>query len=167
MDSPPVLFKIDSELGQSYISAMELAGEYAYAGRDTVVSKVLEILGAEATHEVHNHHNFCIAGSALVQTPDGYRRMDELVPGASVYALDAEHGLCETSVVDVWRTGSKPVYSIATDSRRIRCSAEHPILTVRVQTMEHPERPWHKKALGRLEWRRAGDLVAGDVIVCG
>jgi tRNA-splicing ligase RtcB (3'-phosphate/5'-hydroxy nucleic acid ligase) len=58
MDSPPVLFEVDSELGQSYISAMELAGEYAYAGRDTVVAKVLEILGVEATHEVHNHHNF-------------------------------------------------------------------------------------------------------------
>src|SRR5919198_908213 len=58
MDSPPVLFEVDSELGRSYISAMELAGEYAYAGRDVVVGKVLEILGADATHEVHNHHNF-------------------------------------------------------------------------------------------------------------
>jgi tRNA-splicing ligase RtcB (3'-phosphate/5'-hydroxy nucleic acid ligase) len=58
MDSPPVLFEADSDLGQSYVSAMELAGEYAYAGRDVVVAKVLEILGAEATHEVHNHHNF-------------------------------------------------------------------------------------------------------------
>ena len=58
MDSPPVLFPIDSELGESYIAAMELAGEYAYAGRDLVVDKVLEILGAEAVHEVHNHHNF-------------------------------------------------------------------------------------------------------------
>jgi tRNA-splicing ligase RtcB len=58
MDSPPVLFEIDSELGQSYISAMQLAGEYAYAGRDAVVEKVLDILGTESTHEVHNHHNF-------------------------------------------------------------------------------------------------------------
>ena len=58
MDSPPVLFEIGSELGDSYVAAMELAGEYAYAGRDTVVDKVLEILGTEATHEVHNHHNF-------------------------------------------------------------------------------------------------------------
>ncbi|HEY4348700.1 MAG TPA: RtcB family protein [Gaiellaceae bacterium] len=58
MDSPPVLFELDSELGESYIAAMELAGEYASAGRDIVVSKVLEILGAEAVHEVHNHHNF-------------------------------------------------------------------------------------------------------------
>ncbi len=58
MDSPPVLFEADSELGRAYVSAMELAGEYAYAGRDVVVAKVLEILGAEAVHEVHNHHNF-------------------------------------------------------------------------------------------------------------
>jgi len=58
MDSPPVLFEVGSELGQAYISAMELAGEYAYAGRDIVVGKVLEILGAAAVHEVHNHHNF-------------------------------------------------------------------------------------------------------------
>src|SRR6201991_3232235 len=57
-DSPPLLFHVDSELGQSYIAAMGLAGEYAYAGRDTVVEKVLEILGAEAVEEVHNHHNF-------------------------------------------------------------------------------------------------------------
>src|SRR5215510_3344532 len=58
MDSPPVLFPVGSELGEAYIAAMELVGEYAYAGRDVVVDKVLEILGAEAVHEVHNHHNF-------------------------------------------------------------------------------------------------------------
>src|ERR671930_71271 len=58
MDSPPILFEVGSELGDAYIAAMELAGAYAYAGRDVVVAKVLEILGADALHEVHNHHNF-------------------------------------------------------------------------------------------------------------
>src|SRR3954447_26758473 len=58
MDSPPTLLEVDSDLGQAYIEAMQLAGEYAYAGRDIVVDKVLEILGAESVHEVHNHHNF-------------------------------------------------------------------------------------------------------------
>ena len=58
MDSPPVLFEVGSELGESYVAAMELAGEYAYAGRDVVVERVLEILGSEAAYEVHNHHNF-------------------------------------------------------------------------------------------------------------
>jgi tRNA-splicing ligase RtcB len=57
MDSPPVLFPVDSELGQAYIGAMNLALDYAYAGRDVVVDKVLQILGAPAVHEVHNNHN--------------------------------------------------------------------------------------------------------------
>lgn len=58
MDSKPTLFDINSQLGQDYINAMNLAGEYAYAGRETAVNKVLEILGAKKTFEVHNHHNF-------------------------------------------------------------------------------------------------------------
>ncbi|NJO05463.1 MAG: RtcB family protein [Chloroflexaceae bacterium] len=47
-----------SELGQDYVLAMHLAGRYAYAGRDFVVQQVLDILGAQSTYEVHNHHNF-------------------------------------------------------------------------------------------------------------
>jgi len=58
MDSAPTLLPIDTESGQAYIEAMQLAGEYAYAGRDVVVEKMLEILGAESTYEVHNHHNY-------------------------------------------------------------------------------------------------------------
>ena len=58
MDSKPTLLDINSQLGQDYINAMHLAGEYAYAGRETAVNKVLEILGAQKTFEVHNHHNF-------------------------------------------------------------------------------------------------------------
>ncbi|MFN4079821.1 MAG: RtcB family protein [Saprospiraceae bacterium] len=58
MDAPPILFDANSALGQDYLAAMRLAGEYAYAGRDVVVSKTLEILGAQTRFEVHNHHNF-------------------------------------------------------------------------------------------------------------
>lgn len=58
MDAPPTLFEVDSELGQMYIKAMNLAGKYAYAGRDIVVDKVLSILGANQVEEIHNHHNF-------------------------------------------------------------------------------------------------------------
>lgn len=58
MDSPPVLLRIGTELADSYVAAMQLAGEYAHAGRDAVVEKVVEILSAESLHEVHNHHNF-------------------------------------------------------------------------------------------------------------
>jgi tRNA-splicing ligase RtcB len=58
MDQPPTLLDLDSELGQMYFTAMNLAGRYAYAGRDYVIDQVLSILGASSTYEVHNHHNF-------------------------------------------------------------------------------------------------------------
>lgn len=54
----PTVLEMWTEIGAFYISAMLLAGKYAYAGRDYVISQVLSILGAEATFEVHNHHNF-------------------------------------------------------------------------------------------------------------
>jgi len=58
MDAPPALLRLDSDAGQEYIAAMNLACEYAYAGRDVVVDRVLEILAARATHAVHNNHNY-------------------------------------------------------------------------------------------------------------
>ena len=66
MDAPPTLLAADSALGQEYIAAMELAGAYAYAGRDVVVDRVLDVLGATETASVHNHHNF-----AWRETHDG------------------------------------------------------------------------------------------------
>ena len=58
MDRPPVLIDTRTPLGQDYIHAMEIAGRYAYAGREWVVSRVAQILGAKITESVHNHHNF-------------------------------------------------------------------------------------------------------------
>jgi len=53
-----VLFDLDSALGERYWAAMKLAGQYAYAGREYVVHKVVEILGGEKLDLVHNHHNY-------------------------------------------------------------------------------------------------------------
>jgi tRNA-splicing ligase RtcB (3'-phosphate/5'-hydroxy nucleic acid ligase) len=58
IDVEPALVHQDSELGQRYLAAMTLAGEYAYAGREWVVGEALDILGASVTDTVHNHHNF-------------------------------------------------------------------------------------------------------------
>lgn len=54
----PALLDADSDLGQQYIAAMNLAGRYAYAGRDWVTQKVASIIGGDIVEEVHNHHNF-------------------------------------------------------------------------------------------------------------
>ena len=58
MESAPVFIDLERPLGQDYLTAMNLAGEYAYAGRNWVVDRVIRILGATATDRVHNHHNF-------------------------------------------------------------------------------------------------------------
>ena len=58
MDSPPVLIDTRTPLGEDYIQAMQIAGRYAYAGREWVVNRVARILGATVISSVHNHHNF-------------------------------------------------------------------------------------------------------------
>jgi len=52
------LLDLDAPIGQDYWSLMNLAGQYAYAGREWVARKVVEILGAHELELVHNHHNF-------------------------------------------------------------------------------------------------------------
>ncbi|MBS1722443.1 MAG: RtcB family protein [Armatimonadetes bacterium] len=47
-----------SDAGEEYVKAMEIAGRYAYAGRDWVCKKVAKIIGGDIMSEVHNHHNF-------------------------------------------------------------------------------------------------------------
>ena len=42
----PVLLATDSDLGQRYLACMQLAGRYAYAGRDWVCARVARLLGA-------------------------------------------------------------------------------------------------------------------------
>ncbi|MFQ5607191.1 MAG: RtcB family protein [Candidatus Zixiibacteriota bacterium] len=59
--NPPekeALLDVNETPGSSYWELMTLAGQYAYAGREWVARKVLEILGAHELELVHNHHNF-------------------------------------------------------------------------------------------------------------
>lgn len=53
-----VLLDITKPVGHDYWHLMNLAGEYAYAGREWVARKVVEILGGTEVELVHNHHNF-------------------------------------------------------------------------------------------------------------
>ena len=55
---PPTVLDETSDLGARYIAAMELAGRYAYAGREWVVERVRRIIGGLVTDSVHNHHNY-------------------------------------------------------------------------------------------------------------
>ncbi|HET9707491.1 MAG TPA: RtcB family protein [Gemmatimonadales bacterium] len=61
-----VLLPLDQHLGHDYWQLMELAGRYAYAGREWVARKVVSLLGGTELELVHNHHNF-----AWKETHDG------------------------------------------------------------------------------------------------
>jgi tRNA-splicing ligase RtcB len=63
---PPAVVDENSEIGLRYIAAMELAGRYAYAGREWVVERVRKIIGGRPLDMVHNHHNY-----AWRETHDG------------------------------------------------------------------------------------------------
>lgn len=59
MNVAPALVDIDSQLGQKYLHAMELAGQYAYAGREWVVETIRKhIIGGKVLQKIHNHHNY-------------------------------------------------------------------------------------------------------------
>ena len=53
-----VLLDLGAPTGHDYWHLMNLAGRYAYAGREWVARKVVELLGASELDLVHNHHNF-------------------------------------------------------------------------------------------------------------
>ena len=58
MEVEPCVIDASSDLGEQYIRAMNLAGDYAYAGRDWVCDRVARLLGSPILESIHNHHNF-------------------------------------------------------------------------------------------------------------
>ncbi len=98
MDVPPALLDVGAPTGQDYLAATQLAGRYAYAGREYVCRLVArQILGAGILEEVHNHHNFvwreshgdeelwvrekgvCLRGGGCDEAPQAYRRLVDVL----------------------------------------------------------------------------------------
>jgi len=52
------LLELARPIGHDYWHLMNLAGRYAYAGREWVARKVVRLLGGNELELVHNHHNF-------------------------------------------------------------------------------------------------------------
>ncbi len=53
-----VLLDVKQPIGHDYWHLMSLAGRYAYAGREWVARKVVQLMGGTELELVHNHHNF-------------------------------------------------------------------------------------------------------------
>ncbi|MGQ0540210.1 MAG: RtcB family protein [Gemmatimonadaceae bacterium] len=88
-----VLLDIDAPIGHDYWALMNLAGRYAYAGREWVARKVVALLGGRETELVHNHHNF-----AWRETHDGEELI--VVRKGATPAFPAQEGFVGGSMGD-------------------------------------------------------------------
>lgn len=95
MMKPVSVIGLETPKGSDYWALMELAGAYAYAGRDCVVNQVLGILGATSDYEVHNHHNY-----AWKETHEGLGEVVVVrktpMPTAGIPPTDFDDGGVET-----------------------------------------------------------------------
>ncbi len=141
MDQPATVISLKTELGATYWQAMSLAGHYAYAGRDFVVQQVLDILGARATDEVHNHHNF-----AWREQIDGQELI--VVRKGATPAWPGQRGFIGGSMGDI----SVIVEGVdSPDSRAALHSTIHGAGRVMSRTQAAGKRRWVKKGSRRVQ----------------
>jgi len=88
-----VIFPLATPLGHDYHALMELAGRYAYAGREWVARKVVDLVGGAELDLVHNHHNF-----AWRETHDGEEYM--VVRKGATPAFPGQRGFIGGSMGD-------------------------------------------------------------------
>jgi tRNA-splicing ligase RtcB len=98
MNVAPVVLSVRSDLGEEYVAAMELAGRYAYAGRDWVCQRVVDLLGARVLDEVHNHHNFAWRE---VHQLDGHEAEVWVVRKGATPAFSGQRGFVGGSMGDI------------------------------------------------------------------
>ena len=92
-----VLLDLKTPLGDDYWQLMELAGEYAYAGREWVARKVVSLLGGHEQELVHNHHNFAWRETQIV---DGAPREVVVVRKGATPAFPGQKGFIGGSMGD-------------------------------------------------------------------
>ncbi len=91
------LLSLDDELGKAYWAVMNLAGEYAYAGREWVARKVASLMGATEVELVHNHHNFAWKETHLI---DGENKKVVVVRKGATPARPGQKGFVGGSMGD-------------------------------------------------------------------
>ncbi len=97
MEGDPTLIELGTEMADGYMAGLELAGQYAYAGREWVVEKVRQLVGGAVNFTVHNHHNWAWFENHL--TPDGHQDMWVVRKGATP-AFPGQYGFVGGSMGD-------------------------------------------------------------------
>ena len=94
----------------------------------------------------------CFTGDTLVDTEDGYRRIDEIEAGDYVLAYNSETGECELKeVLSVSATDTDVIVHVMTsDGEEIRTTMYH---------------PFYVKDEESGKWKAASNLVRGDLLL--
>jgi tRNA-splicing ligase RtcB len=93
-----VLLDLDQPTGHDYWELMQLAGEYAYAGREWVARKVVQLLGGKELELVHNHHNFAWRETHL--SPEGEPTEYVVIRKGATPAFPGQRGFVGGSMGD-------------------------------------------------------------------
>lgn len=142
MHVPAVVFHERSHLGESYIRCMDLAGRYAYAGRDWVCTKVARLLKTKIVEEVHNHHNFAWKER---HTIDGHELDVWGVRKGATPAFPGQRGFVGGSMGDI----SVILEGVESeDSAAALHSTVHGAGRVMSRTQAAGKKRWDKKARG-------------------
>ncbi len=142
MHVAPVVFEEGSHLGESYIRCMNLAGRYAYAGRDWVCDKVARLLKAPIVEEVHNHHNFAWKETHVI---DGSEHELWVVRKGATPAFPGQRGFVGGSMGDI----SVILEGVESeDSAAALHSTVHGAGRVMSRTRAAGKKRWDKKAGG-------------------
>ncbi|MBI5621213.1 SufD family Fe-S cluster assembly protein, partial [Candidatus Gottesmanbacteria bacterium] len=102
----------------------------------------------------------CITGDALVFGETGATRLQDIEPQMYIYALnELTKKLEKQKVLGVSVKGKRPIYEVKVAGRIIRCTQNHPLLTLRF------ERPLDRKR-GRFstQWEYLRNLHVGDYV---
>jgi len=99
-ESKGALMHLNTWAGQAYWAMMELAGDYAYAGREWVARKVVSLLGAHEVDLVHNHHNFAWKEEHYMPDTDALEEVVVIRKGATP-AFPTQRGFVGGSMGDV------------------------------------------------------------------
>jgi tRNA-splicing ligase RtcB len=165
-----VLLDLSTPIGQDYYALMELAGRYAYAGREWVARKTVEILGGRELEMVHNHHNF--AWREAHDLGDGERDLIVVRKGATP-AFPGQRGFIGGSMGDdaVIVRGATPVLltvgpEVDTDAAQKASlySTVHGAGRVMSRTQAAGKRD---RKTGQLKKYKEGHPQAGEVIHAG
>ena len=117
-----VLLDLATPKGHDYWRAMELAGQYAYAGREWVARRVVRrVLGGREMELVHNHHNF-----AWKEVHDGEELI--VVRKGATPAFPGQPGFIGGSMGDdavIVRGAAAPAGEAARDQRESLYSTVH------------------------------------------